>query len=62
MKAICVLRNDKEVFGTIRFTQGAEGAATSVEVSLVLLGLRSFETHVNLICQNRGWCNVGAAP
>lgn len=63
MKAICVLRNDKEVFGTIRFTQGAEGAATSVEVdinnSALTEGQHGF--HVHQFGDNTNGC-ISAGP
>ena len=34
MNAICVLRNDKESFGCIKFSQPSEGAPTTLNVSI----------------------------
>lgn len=63
MEAICVLRNDKDKFGTIRFSQEKEGAPTKIEVDIAHSELAEGEHgfHVHKFGDNTNGC-ISAGP
>lgn len=63
MQAVCVLRNDKDVFGTIKFTQEKEGAPTklNVEISNSQLTEGEHGFHVHKFGDNTNGC-ISAGP
>jgi len=63
MKAICVLRNDKSTFGTIKFSQEKEGSPTSIEVDIANSELTEGQHgfHVHQFGDNTNGC-ISAGP